>query len=168
MTKLFPEEVFRYHEPEFRKYFHIDDQDRSTLGLKQTIELLGIAKHRGIAPMEMSFGNSKELRGRTLTCIIRDISQRKTLERKLHHLAFHDKLTGLGNRDLFHEDLKELLAADLADGERLAVIMLDISGFKHINDTLGHSVGDEILVEMGRRAPLQPAREGHGLPVLRR
>lgn len=152
ILRLFPEEVFRYHEPEFRKYFHIDDQDRSTLGLRQTIELLGITKHRGIAPMEMSFGNSKELRGRTLTCIIRDISQRKTLERRLHHLAFHDKLTGLGNGDLFHEDLKALLTPELArSGERLAVVMLDINGFKHINDTLGHSVGDSILIEMGRR-----------------
>jgi len=152
MTRLFPEEVFRHHKPEFRKYFHIDDQDRSTLGLRRTIELLGATKNRGVAPMEMSFGNSKELRGRTLTCIIRDISQRKTLERKLHHLAFHDKLTGLGNRDLLNEDLRELLQPEAVErGERAAIVLLDVSDFKHINDTLGHMVGDEILVELARR-----------------
>ncbi|MGO8693486.1 MAG: EAL domain-containing protein [Rectinemataceae bacterium] len=153
MTRLFPKEVFRHHEPEFRKYFHIDDEDRSTLGLRRTIELLGATKNRGVAPMEMSFGNSKEVRGRTLTCIIRDISQRKTLERKLRHLAFHDKLTGLGNRDLFNEDLRELLQPELVErGERAAIVLIDINGLKHINDTLGHAVGDEILVEMARRA----------------
>jgi diguanylate cyclase (GGDEF)-like protein/PAS domain S-box-containing protein len=151
-TRLFPEEVFRHHEPEFRKYFHIDDQDRSSLGLRRTIELLGVTKNRGVAPMEMSFGNSKELRGRTLTCIIRDISQRKTLERKLHHLAFHDKLTGLGNRDLLNEDLRSLLQPEAVErGELAAIVLLDVSDFKHINDTLGHTIGDEILVELARR-----------------
>lgn len=152
MTRLFPEEVFRHHEPEFRKYFHIDDKDRSNLGLSRTIKLLGVTKNRGVTPMEMSFGNSKEIRGRTLTCIVRDISQQKTIERKLRHLAYHDKLTGLGNRDLFNEGLGEYFHPERIErGESAAIFLLDINGFKHINDTLGHSVGDEILVEMARR-----------------
>jgi diguanylate cyclase (GGDEF)-like protein/PAS domain S-box-containing protein len=152
MAKLFPEEVFRHHEPEFRKYFHIDDRDRCTLGLQRTIELLGVTKNRGIAPIEISFGNSKEVRGRTLTCIVRDISQRKMLERRLRHLAFHDKLTGLGNRDLFNEELGGALEAVLADrGRRCSVVLLDLNEFKHINDTIGHEIGDLLLVEVARR-----------------
>ena len=83
---LFPKEVFSKHEAEFRKYFFVDDQDRVANGLKRTIEFLGTTKHRGVAPMEMSFGNSKDYKGRTLTCVIRDITQRKALERKLRHL----------------------------------------------------------------------------------
>ena len=149
---LFPEEVFAQHQKEFVKYFIVDDQDRAALGLRQTIELLGITKNRGVTPMEMSFGNSRDFSGRTLTCIVRDISQRKTMERRLRHLAYHDKLTGLGNRDLFNEDMKAFLKdADLERGEKAALLFLDLDGFKHVNDTIGHSAGDELLVETARR-----------------
>jgi diguanylate cyclase (GGDEF)-like protein/PAS domain S-box-containing protein len=149
---LFPPEVFSKHEQEFKKYFYIDDQDRLAVGLKRTFEFLGTTKHRGVAPMEMSFGNSKDQKGRTLTCVIRDITQRKTLERKLRHLAYHDKLTGLGNRDLFNENMIALLQ-NLKDNDawRGSVLFLDLDGFKHVNDTLGHDAGDELLIETARR-----------------
>jgi diguanylate cyclase (GGDEF)-like protein/PAS domain S-box-containing protein len=151
-ASLFPEEVFRRHAPEFRKYFYVDDPDRPALGLKRTIELLGITKNRGVAPMEMSFGNSREFKGRTLTCIVRDISQRKIMERRLRHLAFHDKLTGLGNRDLFNEDIRaSLKEPGWERGRKAALLFLDLDGFKHVNDTLGHSSGDELLIETARR-----------------
>lgn len=149
---LFPREVFAKHQGEFRKYYFVDDQDRIANGLKRTIEFLGATKHRGVAPMEMSFGNSKDYKGRTLTCVIRDITQRKALERKLRHLAFHDKLTGLGNRDLFNEDMAGLIGKIQADPTWCGSVMfLDLDGFKHINDTLGHDSGDELLVETARR-----------------
>lgn len=149
---LFPPEVFAQHEGEFKKYFVVDDADRLSLGLKRTLEVLGATKNRGVAPMEMSFGNSKEYKGRTLTCVIRDITQRKTLERRLRHLAYHDKLTGLGNRDLFNEDMKTLLDEAREDpGWKGAVLFLDLDGFKRVNDTLGHSAGDELLIETARR-----------------
>ncbi|MFH2113136.1 MAG: EAL domain-containing protein, partial [Spirochaetota bacterium] len=149
---LFPREVFAKHEAEFRKYFFIDDQDRVANGLKRTMEFLGATKHRGVAPMELSFGNSKDYKGRTLTCVIRDITQRKALERKLRHLAFHDKLTGLGNRDLFKEDMAGILRKIQPDPTWCGSVMfLDLDGFKHINDTLGHDSGDELLVETARR-----------------
>jgi diguanylate cyclase (GGDEF)-like protein/PAS domain S-box-containing protein len=149
---LFPQEVFAKHEAEFRKYFFVDDQDRAANGMKRTLEFLGATKHRGVAPMEMSFGNSKDYKGRTLTCVIRDITQRKALERKLRHLAFHDKLTGLGNRDLFNEDMAGILRKIQSDPCWYGSVMfLDLDGFKHINDTLGHDSGDELLVETARR-----------------
>jgi len=149
---LFPPEVFNKHEMEFKKYFYIDDQDRIAVGLKRTFEFLGTTKHRGVAPMEMSFGNSKDQKGRTLTCVIRDITQRKTLERKLRHLAYHDKLTGLGNRDLFNDNMAALLQ-NLEENIawRGSVLFLDLDGFKHVNDTLGHDAGDELLIETAKR-----------------
>ncbi|OHD22245.1 MAG: hypothetical protein A2Y38_21495 [Spirochaetes bacterium GWB1_59_5] len=151
-SMLFPPEVFSKHEHEFRKYFYVDDQDRKAVGLKRTFEFLGSTKHRGVAPMEMSFGNSKDYKGRTLTCVIRDITQRKTIERKLRHLAYHDKLTGLGNRDLFNEDLSaHFETIDRDPSWRGGVLFLDLDGFKHINDTLGHDAGDELLIETARR-----------------
>ncbi len=69
-------------------------------------------------------------------------------------LATHDPLTGLPNRTLFHEQLDEQLA-----GERsIAVLLIDLDRFKEVNDTLGHALGDELLVEVGRRLrPLLPA-----------
>ena len=149
---LFPDEVFAKHRNEFKKYFLVDDQDRLALGLKRTIELLGVTKNRGVAPMEMSFGNSRDFSGRTLTCIVRDISQRKIMDRRLRHLAFHDKLTGLGNRDLFNEDMKAFKTEPaLGEGRKAALLFMDLDGFKHVNDTLGHSAGDELLVETARR-----------------
>lgn len=149
---LFPEEVFRSHDEEFRKYFYVDDKDRPAMGLRRTLEILGKTKNRGVTPMEMSFGNSKVFKERTLTCIIRDISHRKTLERKLRHLAYHDRLTGLANRELFHEDLQAAFAAlDKDKSSKFAVLFMDLDGFKQINDTLGHDRGDELLVETARR-----------------
>ncbi len=149
---LFPPEVFAKHEAEFQKYFFVDDADRLSLGLKRTLEILGATKHRGVAPMEISFGNSKDYKGRTLTCVIRDITQRKTLERRLRHLAYHDKLTGLGNRDLFNEDMKAILDTVRDDPDwKGAVLFLDLDGFKRVNDTLGHAAGDELLIETARR-----------------
>ncbi len=149
---LFPPGVYGRHEAEFRKYFIVDDQDRAAFGLKNTIELLGKHKNRGIAPMEVSFGNSKDFRGRTLTCIIRDITQRKNAERRLRHLAYHDQLTALGNRDLFNIDMKALLKNLASIGTGLgAVMFLDLDGFKQVNDTLGHDAGDELLIETGKR-----------------
>jgi diguanylate cyclase (GGDEF)-like protein len=102
--------------------------------------------------MEVSFGNSKEYRGRTLTCIIRDITRRKNAERRLRHLAYHDQLTGLGNRDLFNTDVRDVLEnlTSVASGYA-AVMFLDLDGFKQVNDTLGHEAGDHLLIETAHR-----------------
>ncbi|MCF7929512.1 MAG: EAL domain-containing protein [Spirochaetales bacterium] len=149
---LFPPGVFERHKDTFQKYFIVDEQHRKELGLDITIEVLGRSKRRGIFPMEMSFGNSKEFHGRTMTCILRDITQRKHNERKLRHLAYHDKLTGLGNRDLFNGDIRSLLQTINKFPEVLSALMfLDLDGFKQVNDTLGHDAGDTLLIETSRR-----------------
>lgn len=149
---LFPPEIFARHREEFKKYFWIDGTHRSGAGLKKSIEILGKHKRRGVSPMEMSFGNSSHLNGRTLTCIIRDITHRKNIERQLKKLAFHDKLTNLGNRDLFEQEMNILLEkAASYTGFRGALMFLDLDGFKHINDTLGHKAGDALLIETSGR-----------------
>ncbi len=160
---LFPESVYERNEPEFRKYFVIDDQDRRRVGLRNTIEILGRQKNRGVAPMEISFGNSKEFSGRTLTCIVRDITQRKNAERRLRHLAYHDQLTGLGNRDLYENDMQQLLnSPELFETGYAALLFLDLDGFKQVNDTIGHDAGDELLIQAAGRLR-RTLRESDGI-----
>jgi diguanylate cyclase (GGDEF)-like protein len=66
-------------------------------------------------------------------------------ERKISHLAFHDTLTGLPNRAFFHQSLEQFAARATRGGDPVAVLCLDLDGFKAINDTLGHPVGDALL-----------------------
>jgi len=84
--------------------------------------------------------------------VARDISRRKEIEERLIHDAFHDALTGLPNRVLFAEHLK--LAVERAKRPKrylFAVLFLDLDRFKNINDSLGHTVGDQLLIGIARR-----------------
>ena len=103
--------------------------------------------------------------GASSPCLIlqvQDITARRKAEEGLHHLAFHDALTGLPNRRRFHEHLAQAVAAANAHPgdpqHAYAVMFLDFDRFKLINDSLGHSAGDEFLVQVSRRiqASLRP------------
>jgi diguanylate cyclase (GGDEF)-like protein/PAS domain S-box-containing protein len=80
-----------------------------------------------------------------------DITQRKLAEERLGHLAYHDSLTGLPNRDLFSEHLEVALARVSGHGHGVAVLYVDLDDFKLVNDSLGHGAGDELLIEVARR-----------------
>jgi diguanylate cyclase (GGDEF)-like protein/PAS domain S-box-containing protein len=90
---------------------------------------------------------------------IQDITERKTLERQLAHQAFHDPLTGLPNRTLFTNRLEHALAREDRREDSVAILFLDLDNFKVINDSLGHEIGDELLVAVGGRlaACVRPA-----------
>ncbi len=82
-----------------------------------------------------------------------DITERKALEQRLAHQAFHDALTGLPNRALFHDRLGHALARGARARALVGVLLLDLDGFKHINDSLGHDAGDRLLVAFAQRLP---------------
>ncbi|GGZ06136.1 EAL domain-containing protein [Pseudoduganella plicata] len=82
--------------------------------------------------------------------VLNDVTQARQYERRLHHLAHHDALTGLANRTLLQERLK-IAVESAQQGMPGALAFVDLDNFKHINDTFGHDVGDCVLREIANR-----------------
>jgi diguanylate cyclase (GGDEF)-like protein/PAS domain S-box-containing protein len=83
--------------------------------------------------------------------VSRDITERKRLEAQMAFLATHDPLTGLANRVLLHEELEHELALARRTGLDVAVMLVDLDGFKSVNDTRGHALGDDVLRDFALR-----------------
>jgi diguanylate cyclase (GGDEF)-like protein/PAS domain S-box-containing protein len=83
--------------------------------------------------------------------VINDVTEAQHYERRLHHLAHHDPLTGLANRTLLQERLKQAIEVATRNRTAGALAFMDLDNFKHINDNLGHDVGDAVLRETAER-----------------
>jgi diguanylate cyclase (GGDEF)-like protein len=97
--------------------------------------------------------------------VLEDVTARKAAQARVARLALHDPLTGLPNRALFQDRLAQALArarrtGDLGEGEQVAVMLLDLDGFKDVNDALGHETGDRLLQAVAARlAPIVRASD---------
>ncbi len=87
----------------------------------------------------------------TVVWTVRDVTDELLRFEQLEHMATHDDLTGLPNRVLFHDRLGRAREAGRRYGTSFAALMLDLDGFKAVNDTLGHEVGDQLLTTLGER-----------------
>jgi diguanylate cyclase (GGDEF)-like protein/PAS domain S-box-containing protein len=117
----------------------------------RSVETLGRRRDGSTFAMEVEHGEMR-LGDRSLTlAFVRDVSERKAYTESLEHQALHDALTGLANRTLFGEHVMQALASAKRGDETRAVLVMDLDGFKQVNDTLGHDHGDLLLKQVAKR-----------------
>jgi diguanylate cyclase (GGDEF)-like protein len=104
-----------------------------------------------VTPLEVHARVIKSENREYVLIIARDITERRQIEKQLTHMATHDSLTGLPNRILFNDRLANAMENTNRNMKRLAVMILDLDGFKVINDTLGHAAGDSLLTMVSER-----------------
>lgn len=102
-------------------------------------------------PVDISLGHWEDESSPCAIAYIRDLSERKQFENSLRYQATHDELTGLPNRWLFNLQLDQALARASRSGLHLGLLFIDLDYFKTINDSFGHSTGDDLLVQAGAR-----------------
>jgi diguanylate cyclase (GGDEF)-like protein/PAS domain S-box-containing protein len=147
----------------FAELFPAERQHEAAALLERVAAGASVERHETVqtasdgTPIEVSLTFSPIRTGNEIvgaSVVARDIGDRKRLERELEHQALHDALTGLPNRALFHDRLGHALARGkrpVSPVGRLGVLFIDLDDFKVINDTLGHRIGDELLVGVSER-----------------
>ena len=140
----------RHHE-DFTKGFQAFEKSGKGYFIGRTLELEGRRKNGTEFPVEISFSSLQVNENWYAAGIIRDITDRKEMEKKMKIMAHFDLLTGLPNRALFFDRFAQFLALAKRHNDVMALLYFDLDNFKHINDDRGHDVGDRVLQEAAKR-----------------
>lgn len=116
-------------------------------------EIWGRRKNSEVFPEWLTVSTATDETGKVTLYInlFSDITEKKREQTRFEYLAYHDSLTGLPNRILFNERLSAAIALAQRHNHPLGVLFLDLDGFKQINDTLGHRIGDMLLQQVAQR-----------------
>jgi len=144
---LMPEPYHSEHDGYLHHY--VDTGEKKVIGIGR--EVVGRRKDGSIFPMDLAISEVAINHTRYFVGIVRDISERKRAEEKIKQMAHYDHLTQLPNRALFHDRIAHALSVASRKGELLALLFIDLDGFKAINDTLGHEAGDLLLQAVAGR-----------------
>ncbi len=127
------------------------DTGETTLTDQAVRELSGLHRNGGVIPIEMAVTKVETAGHTVFTGIIRDISERTEMERRLEHQATHDPLTALPNRALLAAQLENALVRAYRTTTSVAVLFVSLDRVKVVTDSLGHRAGDELRVAVARR-----------------
>ena len=141
----------------------LDDAELRLLGVPREVE--GLRKDGSLFPMSLVVSQVTRAGQTTFISIVRDITQHRRDVEEIRRLAFYDLLTGLPNRRLLMDRLRQAMVTSARIGQHGALMFLDLDHFKALNDTLGHDVGDVLLQQAARRVQ-SCVREGDSVARL--
>ena len=144
---LMPEPYHSEHDGYL--HHHMMTGDKKVIGIGR--EVTGMRKDGSTFPMELAVSAVAVDGRRHFVGITRDITERKQAEEAMRKMAHYDHLTDLPNRALLHDRLTHALATAKRHGSSLALLFIDLDGFKAVNDTLGHEAGDRLLQQVAER-----------------
>ncbi len=147
VSMLMPEPHARKHDSYLAHY--VQTGQARVIGRPR--EVMALRKDGSEFPIELNLIEIHIGGERCFTGIIRDVTDRKQAVAHILHLAHHDVLTDLPNRTLFYDRLRQAISIAKRERHELALLFLDLDGFKNVNDTLGHDAGDEVLKHTAAR-----------------
>jgi len=145
---LLPPHFRQQHAEQLRQFLLSDEME---LNLSRRADVTGYRKDGTFFPAESSIAKFHDGKKWMLVITMRDISDRKRAEEELIWRSTHDHLTGLPNRALIHERLTNALLRSQRQGLSVALLFIDLDGFKLVNDTHGHAAGDVLLQTVAAR-----------------